>query len=245
MPPPTARSRPAPISDGHLRTPRQVRGGVPREVDAVVAQTLGDEAFARDAPPIESPEAFAAALAPLRTAVEQAHPYGADTGPIGELETRARPAWAHRGWYRLGIGAGSPCIAVALLVLIALGVLVLSWLSGLPALRRRSAGARLQRRRRPRPRGDSYDSRRPPLVDGAIPIAAISEFDPYGAHDDPHVSEVPRATDGDASTSWRTQIFRTADLGKLKPGVGLLVDLGKPQKIGSVVLPTCRRLARA
>ncbi len=223
----------APISDGHLRTPRQVRGGVPREVDAVVAQTLGDDAFARVAPPIESPEAFAAALAPLRTAVEQAHPYGADTGPIGELEPRPGLLGAPRlvparHWRRLSV------IAIALLVLIGLGVL---FFPGSPAYRSFVAGA-------PAPTASlsataaaaTPTTTAAAAVDGAISVAAISEFDPYGAHDDPHVSEVPRATDRNGSTSWRTQIFRTADLGKLKPGVGLLVDLGKPQKIGSVVL---------
>jgi hypothetical protein len=224
----------APISDGHLRTPRQVRGGVPREVDAVVAQALDGEAFARVAPAIESPEAFAAALAPLRTTVEQAHPYGADTGPIGELEPRLGllgtprlvPA---RHWRRLMV------LAIALLVLIAVGVL---FFPGSPGYQRFVAGA-------PGPTatpsptattGATPTATAAAIVDGAISVAAISEFDPYGAHDDPHVSEVPRATDGNLSTSWRTQIFRTADLGKLKPGVGLLVDLGKPQKIGSVVL---------
>jgi len=224
----------APISDGHLRTPRQVRGGVPREVDAVVAQTLGDEALARVAPPIESPEAFAAALAPLRTASEQAHPYGADTGPIRELEPRpgllGTPRLAPaRHWRRLSV------IAIALLVLIALGVL---FLPGSPGYQRFVAGAPAPAAT-PSPTGTTATpttAAGPAAVDGAISIAAISEFDPYGAHDDPHVSEVPRATDGNASTSWRTQIFRTADLGKLKPGVGLLVDLGKPQKVGSVVL---------
>jgi hypothetical protein len=225
----------APITDGHLRTPRQVRGGVPREVDAVVAQTLGDEAFARVAPPIESPAAFAAALAPLRTSIEQAHPYGADTGPIGELEPRpgllSAPRLAPaRHWRRLSV------IAIALLVLIALGVL---FFPGSPGYQRFVAGAPA-----PTTTPSATATAATPTaaaaalgaVDGAISVAAINEFDPYGAHDDPHVSEVPRATDGNAATSWRTQIFKTTDLGKLKPGVGLLVDLGKPQKVGSVVL---------
>jgi hypothetical protein len=53
----------------------------------------------------------------------------------------------------------------------------------------------------------------------------VTEFDPYGNHNDPHVSEAPRAVDGNPTTAWRTQIYRTADLGKLKPGVGLLVHL--------------------
>jgi len=64
----------------------------------------------------------------------------------------------------------------------------------------------------------------------------VTEFDPYGKHNDPHVSEAPRAVDGNAATMWRTQIYRTADLGKLKPGVGLLMDLGSPQKVAAVHL---------
>jgi hypothetical protein len=35
---------------------------------------------------------------------------------------------------------------------------------------------------------------------------------------------------------WRTQIYRTADLGKLKPGVGLLMDLGASRKVAAVHL---------
>ena len=72
---------PAPYTEGHLRTPRQVRGGVPREVDEVVAQALGDETLLRGLPEIVSPAEFATALAPLRTTIDDAHPYGADTGP--------------------------------------------------------------------------------------------------------------------------------------------------------------------
>ena len=64
----------------------------------------------------------------------------------------------------------------------------------------------------------------------------MTEFDPYGNHDDPHVTEAPRAVDGNPTTTWKTQIYRTADLGKLKPGVGLLMDFGAPQKVAAVHL---------
>ena len=33
---------------------------------------------------------------------------------------------------------------------------------------------------------------------------------------------------------WQTQIYRTADFGNLKPGVGLLLDLGSPHSVSSV-----------
>jgi eukaryotic-like serine/threonine-protein kinase len=71
---------------------------------------------------------------------------------------------------------------------------------------------------------------------GGLFARSISEFDPYGDHSDPHVTEAPRATDGNLTTAWRTQVYKTATLGNLKPGVGLLVDLGSSRKVGSVHL---------
>jgi eukaryotic-like serine/threonine-protein kinase len=65
---------------------------------------------------------------------------------------------------------------------------------------------------------------------------AASQFDPYGDHTDPHVREAPKAIDGNPATAWHTQTFGTADLGHLKPGVGLLVDLGSSQRVSGVRL---------
>jgi hypothetical protein len=49
---------------------------------------------------------------------------------------------------------------------------------------------------------------------------------------------VPNAVDGDAATVWRTERYRSAAFGGLKPGVGLLVDLGAPTPVSSVELTT-------
>jgi eukaryotic-like serine/threonine-protein kinase len=226
---------PAPFTEGHLRTPRQVRGGVPREVDEVVTQALGDETLLRGLPEITSPADFAAALAPLRTSTDDAHPYGADTGPITDpkltqgrlVSTRLVPVQVWRRW-AVGIG-------VLLLAVVVAGLLFggkhgyLSFVHG-------AEPATLTPTTTATPKTTSSAGATVAAEPGAIASGLVTEFDPYGKHDDPHVSEAPRAVDNNPATMWRTQIFRTADLGKLKPGVGLLMDFGSPQKVSAVHL---------
>jgi hypothetical protein len=226
---------PAPYTEGHLRTPRQVRGGVPREVDEVVTQALGDETLLRGLPEIVSPAEFAAALAPLRTSTDDAHPYGADSGPIIDLDTRqarlinTRLVPVHV-WQRWAVGIG-----VVLLAVVVAGLLVGGRHGYLSFVRGAEPAA-------PTPTATVSPKATPTVAAGAVAQAGaiapglVTEFDPYGKHDDPHVSEAPRAVDGSDTTAWRTQIYRTADLGKLKPGVGLLMDLGTARKVSAVHL---------
>jgi len=226
---------PAPYTEGHLRTPRQVRGGVPREVDEVVAQALGDETLLRGLPEIVSPAEFAAALAPLRTSTDDAHPYGADSGPIVDLETRQARLINTRlvpvqVWQRWAVGIG-----VLLLAVVIAGLLV-GGKHGYLSFVRGAEPAALTPTVTPSPKVTSSAAAGAVAQAGAIAPGLVTEFDPYGKHDDPHVSEAPRAVDGNPTTTWRTQIYRTADLGKLKPGVGLLMDLGTARKVSAVHL---------
>jgi hypothetical protein len=225
---------PAPYTEGHLRTPRQVRGGVPREVDEVVARALGDDALLQGLPEITSPAQFAAALAPLRTSTDDAHPYGADTGPITELDARQGRLANNRlvpvrVWHRWAVGIGVLLLAVVVAGLLAGGKGgYLRFVRGAePAVATPSSTTATPK---------TTSSAAPVVQAGAIAPGQVSEFDPYGKHDDPHVSEAPRAVDGNPTTMWRTQIYRTADLGKLKPGVGLLMDFGTAQKVDAVHL---------
>jgi hypothetical protein len=234
-PPADSALPPAPFADGHLRTPRQVRGGVPREVDSVVTQALGDDLLLRGLPAIASPADFVTALVPLRTSADDGHPYGADTQPVGELDANQSPRgvavttrrWrAWRPWQRWALAVGILIVAVAGAGLLFGGSQnYLSFVRGAPAPTTT-----------PSPHPSSSPSSTTAAVSGAIAVGAVTEFDPYGDHTDPHVSEAPRAADGNPATTWRTQIYRTADLGKLKPGVGLLVDLGSARKVGAVHL---------
>lgn len=214
---------PAPLVEGHLRTPRMVRGGVPREVDAVVTQVLGDQHARRGLPEISSPAAFAAALEPLRSLPEGGHPYGTDTAPLPVIETGGRlprglriPA---RRRHRIGAGIGAVVLAVAV-------------------------GGMFWRGPTIYPHFITHSNTTPTPSSTATTAAQgraltpkqVSEFDPYGDHTDPHVKEAPFAIDGDPSTAWHTQTFAGPNLGNIKPGVGLLVDFGGTPKVSAVRL---------
>jgi hypothetical protein len=73
----------------------------------------------------------------------------------------------------------------------------------------------------------------------ALQIAHLSDFDPEQSGSGPHEENpdlVPLAVDGKADTAWQTLTYSRPNLGGLKSGVGLLVDLGKKSQVGSVRL---------
>jgi hypothetical protein len=80
----------------------------------------------------------------------------------------------------------------------------------------------------------------PPAAAGApVAIADASVFDPYGDGATENDASVPRTHDGDPATSWSTVAYRgSAQFGKLKPGVGVLFDLGSPQALAGVTIVT-------
>ncbi len=78
-----------------------------------------------------------------------------------------------------------------------------------------------------------------PAVGDAAPAAPVTaqltSFDPAGGGAE-HEDEVPLLTDGDPATAWTTEGYDTAAFGNLKPGVGILVDLGQPVAVAEVRL---------
>jgi serine/threonine protein kinase len=75
-----------------------------------------------------------------------------------------------------------------------------------------------------------------PVVTGTpIPVVQGGDFDPEGDPPEENPSQVPRAFDRNPATSWQTSVYRgDARLGGLKSGVGLVIDLGSQQDVGSV-----------
>jgi eukaryotic-like serine/threonine-protein kinase len=61
-----------------------------------------------------------------------------------------------------------------------------------------------------------------------IAVESAIDFDPHG--DGEHPDRAPLAIDDDPATSWITQTYRD-DITLLKPGVGLLLDLGEPAEV--------------
>jgi hypothetical protein len=72
---------------------------------------------------------------------------------------------------------------------------------------------------------------------GAGPIAILSAtgFDPEGDQQESN-SQAARVFDGNPATTWTTELYRTAQFGNLKKGVGLLLDLGQPTSVHQVTL---------
>jgi hypothetical protein len=71
----------------------------------------------------------------------------------------------------------------------------------------------------------------------AVKVAGVKDFDPEGDPPEENPDLAPLAIDGKPGTAWQTLTYRgNPRLGGLKNGVGLLVDLGKRTKVGSVRL---------
>jgi len=68
-----------------------------------------------------------------------------------------------------------------------------------------------------------------------VPIAGVRDFDPQGDDQTENPDEAALAIDGDTETRWRTvKYIGNPKLGGIKRGVGLILDLGSAQAVGSV-----------
>ncbi|AZZ40552.1 serine/threonine protein kinase [Acidipropionibacterium jensenii] len=72
-----------------------------------------------------------------------------------------------------------------------------------------------------------------------ISISKVDDFDPQrdGGNDEENPDQVALAWDGKPATAWKTLVYRgSPKLGRLKPGVGLVVDLGQDTRFSSVTV---------
>jgi O-antigen/teichoic acid export membrane protein len=67
------------------------------------------------------------------------------------------------------------------------------------------------------------------------PVSAVS-FDPYGDGLGENSQLAYLAIDGSPATAWRTEWYASASFGGLKPGTGLLLDMGRTMTISTVQL---------
>jgi hypothetical protein len=75
-----------------------------------------------------------------------------------------------------------------------------------------------------------------PTVTGSpIRVVGAHDFDPEGDPPEENPDQVPLAIDGKPDTGWRTMTYKdNPRLGGLKSGVGIVLDLGSEQEVGSV-----------
>jgi O-antigen/teichoic acid export membrane protein len=72
-----------------------------------------------------------------------------------------------------------------------------------------------------------------PAAHRLAPVSATS-FDPYGTGQGENGSLAPLAIDASPATAWHTEWYASPRMGNLKPGTGLLLDLGQRATIARV-----------
>jgi len=220
---------PAPRENGVLRTPRQVRAGVPDDLDDITSRAL--IARHRAGPKPSSPAEFAALLGsahvttrlPVVRDQDEDHIAEADDTPYPpsylapyEDTTRRSPGLMSRAAWALA----------GLLLVVGLG------LAGWQLVMALGDG-----------NGDgspSSDATATESTSGQRPlkVAGIEAFDPPpGGNGEENDDRAARVLDGDTSTMWTTKTYRQQfGPSGLKEGVGLVLDLGKTETVRSLAI---------
>lgn len=215
----------APLCDGRPCSPHQVRAGVPQLLDNVTCRALFQESR-RGRPPLATPADIAEALAD----VPRPAPLPAPPAPAARA-TRTSPnpqpfppASPYAPSYAEPVGGGSSWVTKTLLTLVILLVMAAIGVGGW------QLGRTLGGQPSDNATAGGGDRARQAQV---LNVSGASSFDPQG--DGEEKSELaPLAVDGKPETAWETEGYNSADFGRLKPGVGLILDLGSRAQVRSV-----------
>ena len=82
-------------------------------------------------------------------------------------------------------------------------------------------------------RSASAHARPHPPAQALTPVGVVV-FDPYSHGQGENQQPIPLTADGGMAAVWSSQWYASADFGGLKPGMGLLVDMGQTMTISSV-----------
>jgi serine/threonine protein kinase len=238
---------PAPMADGFLRSPRQVRAGVPGALDEITSDALQSRERA-DGPALTTPAELASALlaavppAPIpqpparpradgRRARTPSMRPGPDPGywpPGSQDDAGYSPTDGQQGFplsFRDGPerpGAkprarGVIAVLVAVALVAGITFAVLRFANGHGS---GHAGAAISH-----PPAPSHGTS--PTVLTPVSAQALDESN----------TNVGSAIDNNPSTFWQTQYYiGNPVFGGLKPGVGLVLNMGKPVKLSSVTV---------
>jgi hypothetical protein len=250
----------APVSDGVACTPRQVTADVSPAVDGVVSRALLQRA-GRQGPPIESPAAFADALASVAPPVPLPDP--APAMPGGTLDQRYDRSrndgyagyppnpndpgtWAlpdggrgggrgggsyQRGYQAQERSAASRAVISVVIVLVLAAVAATAWV--ISTSLHKSTGSN-QAAKNPRTSVSS------PAATGSTVLKPVGDStfnilgSPPGNTEDPGSAGL--AIDNSLSTAWATSYYFQANFGGLKSGTGLLIDMGREVRLSQVTV---------
>jgi serine/threonine-protein kinase len=71
----------------------------------------------------------------------------------------------------------------------------------------------------------------------AVTLRGVGDYDPQGNGGE-HSASASLATDGDPSTAWYTETYASPAFGGLKSGLGLVLDAGRPVRLGALTVST-------
>ena len=213
--------------------PRQVRAGLPRALEDIVLRAMArhpDDRFASaadlqaalDAVDLSRVEADGDdTRVPEATAMASHHPgtwrqpppSPPDPSPAGPRFAQTERAWL---------------VPAALIVVVAITLAIVGALLGRTEVGRDFFGAV----REATPGGDA----------GApLPIVAASSFDPQGNDGRENDDELPLLVDADPASAWATVRYHSRDLGGLKEGVGVVLELKDAAELRSLVVTSPTR----
>jgi len=197
---------PAPRPDGRTARPGQLRPGIPEGIDSVTCRALSGQA-GEGGPPILGLAQLAIELAAV---TQPGPPPGSSPGAAPAPTLPSGTAWLPPPRSR-AVRRLTRLTAVIVLAVLAGG----GWL----AVREVTAPHR--------PSGAAVAAQ-------ALTPASATAFGPLGDSDGDNPELARLAIDGSPATAWHTQWYTTAAFGNLKPGTGLLLDMGRPVTITSV-----------
>ncbi|GAA4053186.1 protein kinase family protein [Nonomuraea soli] len=220
----------APMIDGHFCTPRQVTAGVPGYLDTITSRACLPESR-RGQSSLASPAEMAEALSDVPRPVPLALSYSSpppsvSASPSEGLEEKAPPTWTPPPRPPSKVNRILMTLVV-LLVIVAVGFG--AWTIGRNLGTQSSPSA-----------GNTTGSSDPASQPSAAQLVALKPagadgFDPLGDDRSEHPEMAAQAIDGKPNTFWQTTYYNSAELGRLKDGVGLLIDMGKQVPVSQVV----------
>jgi hypothetical protein len=225
-----------------LLPPDQVRAGVHRGLSEIAMRALANDGAtaSRQEPACTTPDELAKAVAamPRIRPPEPEFP----TPPEYQRTTYQQGTYG-RPQQRPGVATTQPVIAppaplesrtgralkwaVSALLIAALGLG--SWQIADRLLDQKNATETPQHTQ-----PQDTEDKKAPETGKPVAIVSARDFDPFGADGSEKPQGIKNAYDGDPSSFWNTDGYYSADFGRLKEGVGLILDLGQAQQVGSV-----------
>jgi serine/threonine protein kinase len=243
-------------SDGRPLPPGQLRPGVAHELDVIVCRSLHIPLYGAQEP-LSAPSGFTAALSqvprsplpfvPLAGSTPPAvvpraddpRPAPPPSPPIDPLSrtvpdagpsTRTSASGSIRTSPSRHAAGGGSSLSRPVLAVIAVGVLVLVALGGWGLSRLGGGGDRNGGGQRAGVKPTPFSR---PTLEKLTPARA-SAFNRPPHTDGTASKDLDKAIDANKSSSWTTQHYGNAHFGGLRPGIGLVIDMGKAVTVAKV-----------